>query len=46
MGRIAGSYGSKRKLLEEQVAELAKSNYNVELVYKYNSEANLEDRLL
>ncbi len=43
---LASSYGSKRRLLEEQVAELAKSNYNVELVYKYNTQANLEDCLL
>jgi len=41
---LVSSYGSKRKLLEEQVAELAKNDYNVELVYKYNTEANLEDR--
>ncbi len=43
---LESSYGSKRKLLEEQVAELAKHEYNVELVYKYNTEANLEDCLL
>jgi indoleamine 2,3-dioxygenase len=40
---LASSYESKRKLLEEQVAELTKHNYNVELVYKYNTQANLED---
>ena len=40
---LESTYESKRKLLEDQVLELSKENYNVELVYKRNQELNLQD---
>lgn len=40
---LESTYNSKRKLLEDQVLELSKENYNVELVYKRNQELNLQD---
>lgn len=43
---LESTYESKRKLLIDQVLELSKENYNVELVYNRNKELNLEDNNL
>ncbi len=42
---LESTYESKRKLLEDQVLELSKENYNVDLVYKRNQELNLHDNI-
>jgi hypothetical protein len=40
------NYNKKRSLLIEQVNELRKIDYNIELVYMKNSELELEDSKL
>jgi indoleamine 2,3-dioxygenase len=43
---LSNSYSKKKDLLMEQVNELKKINYNIELVYMKNSELALEDSKL
>ena len=43
---ISESNENKIKLLQDQVKELNKLNYNVELIYLKNKEKNLEDSVL
>ena len=43
---LNGSYSKKMDLLMEQVNELKKIDYNIELVYMKNSELALEDSKL
>ena len=43
---LQSSYSKKRSLLMEQVNELKKIDYNIELVYMKNSESALEDSKL
>ena len=43
---LQGSYSKKMDLLMEQVNELKKIDYNIELVYMKNSELALEDSKL
>jgi indoleamine 2,3-dioxygenase len=44
--KLKNDYESKINLLSSQIAELAKSNYNVNLIYLKNSELKLEDSKL
>jgi hypothetical protein len=43
---LQSSYSKKKGLLMEQVNELKKIDYNIELVYMKNSESALEDSKL
>jgi hypothetical protein len=43
---LSNDYNKKRSLLMEQVNELLKIDYNIELVYMKNSELALEDSKL
>lgn len=46
LGNISKGNQTKIKLLQDQVEELNKLNYNVELIYLKNKESNLEDSSL